>query len=226
MASGHGARFGNTVPKQYLEIAGKTVLAHSIDVFQKLPHIQGIVITHLPDDPFIAQQPLESTVPIWTVAGGAQRFDSVGNALSHIRTHATEQDWVLVHDAVRPCLHESDLAKLIVTLQSDLVGGILASRVKDTLKRTDSSGRILDTVDREQCWHALTPQMFRFGILDKAIQVILQRQIVVTDDAQAVQLLGYSPRVVEADHPNPKLTYSQDLPLIEYLLGRKNRCFV
>lgn len=224
-ASGQGTRFGNTLPKQYLDIAGKSVLAHSIAAFQDLPRIQGIVITHMPDDPHIAHQVLESAVPIWKVAGGAQRFESVANAMSHIREHASAEDWVLVHDAVRPCVHQSDLEKMIVTLQADPVGGILASRVKDTLKRTDTMGRIIDTVDRENCWHALTPQMFRFGILDKAIQAILQRQIMVTDDAQAVQLLGYSSRVVEADHPNPKLTYSQDLPLIEYLLGRKNLCF-
>lgn len=217
-AGGTGMRFGHALPKQYVEIEGKTVLEHSMDAFRYLPHLQGVVITHPLNDPYISDLSFDFPVPVIKVVGGELRFQSVANGLNNLRNKADVEDWILVHDAVRPCLHPEDLNKLITTLRDDSVGGILAAPVKDTLKRTDAEGRIIDTVDRSHCWHALTPQMFRYGVLMKAIDSVIEQNMTVTDDAQALQLLGYSSRVVAADHPNPKLTYTQDFLLIGHLL--------
>lgn len=225
-AGGHGARFGQSLPKQYTEIANQSVLGHSIACFNALPRVQAIILPIPSGDPHIHQQSLETPFPLITVTGGKTRYLSVANALNAIREQAEPDDWVLVHDGVRPCLHPHDLEKLFASLQSDSVGGILATPVKDTLKHVREDGRITQTVPREHLWHALTPQMFRFAILDKAIAHVIEHDIEVTDDASAIECLGMTPKIVEAEYPNPKLTTPQDLPFIEQLLKRKQPCSV
>jgi 2-C-methyl-D-erythritol 4-phosphate cytidylyltransferase len=160
-----------------------------------------------------------STKPLITVTGGGQRYHSVFNALRQLAINALEQDWVLVHDAVRPCLTRQDLDRLIAALKDDPIGGILATPVRDTLKRGNIDGRIAETVDRTELWHALTPQMFRFEVLYTALQTALANLDLVTDEASAVERAGLHPRLIEGQGDNIKITRPEDLALAERILA-------
>lgn len=225
-AGGQGVRFGQNGPKQYIEIAGKPVISHSLAVFDCLPNVQAFVIPLPKMDGEFDQTILMSPFPVMKVSGGQTRMLSVANALNKIRQHAAPDDWVMVHDAVRPCLHPHDLQKLYVTLTADPVGGILAKPVTDTIKKVQSDNRIIQTVPRQDLWQALTPQMFRFSLLDEAILHAIEHELTLTDDASAMEALGYTPTIVCAEYPNPKLTTTRDLPFIEHLLERKSLCSV
>jgi 2-C-methyl-D-erythritol 4-phosphate cytidylyltransferase len=155
------------------------------------------------------------------VTGGAERGQSVRNGLEALREWAGPDDWVLVHDAVRPCLCTEDLDRLLAELDDDPVGGLLAVPVRDTLKQADATGRVATTVDRAQLWHALTPQMFRLGLLCDALQSALARGLRVTDEAAAMEAAGFSPRLVEGRADNVKITRPEDLALAEFYLTRR-----
>jgi len=216
-AAGKGSRMGADRPKQYLELAGRTVLEHTLRCLLAEPRIAGIVVPFAPDDvdgPRIAA----SLGPrVIATLGGAERCHSVLNGLDALPAAAAD-DWALVHDAARPCLRAGDLAKLIEQLAGDRCGGILAVPVRDTLKRCAPDGAIEHTVDRNQLWHALTPQMFRLSVLRDALRAALAAQRLVTDEAQAVELAGFVPRVVEGHADNIKITRPEDLPLADYYL--------
>lgn len=219
-AAGVGARMKADRPKQYLPLRGKTVIEHTLSCFMQHPAIAGIVVALSPDDPYWASLHIDSDVPLHVAAGGRERCHSVLNALHLLTQHAGANDWVLVHDAARPCLTRADIDKLCASLRDDEVGGILAVPVRDTMKRADGEGRISATEDRNGLWHALTPQMFRLELLTQALEQALADGFVVTDEASAVEHAGLRPKLVEGRADNIKVTRPEDLALAEFFLSR------
>lgn len=215
-AAGSGQRFQQVVPKQYTLIHNKTILEYSAEIFLKLPQINKVVIGISPHDQFIADLNLQHHPKIQLVLGGATRAETVLNALHYLGSQVGSDDWILVHDAVRPCLHLNDLTNLIAQLQLDEVGGILASPVVDTLKKLQNNQ--VQTLDRTHLWRALTPQMFRFQKLKTALSHCLAQNIAITDEASALENYGCSIKLVQAQYANPKLTYQDDLQFIKHLL--------
>ncbi len=216
-AAGFGARMGQELPKQYLPIAGKPMIAHALDTLCACPDIATVFVVLSPGDTQFRTYDWsrygEKLQPLF--CGGATRAESVANGL--LASELDADDWVLVHDAARPCLTRAHLARLIAELRDDAVGGILAVPVADTLKRADARQRIEHTEPREGLWQAQTPQMFRAGLLAEA----LARGRNVTDEASAVEALGFQPKLVEGDSSNFKVTYPQDVVLAELLLKQK-----
>lgn len=215
-AAGIGQRFGASLPKQYTQIRNLTILQHTLTIFVKNQFIHKIIVAVSPEDNF----PKYQNDKITYVIGGKTRFESVLNCLEYLQNITFDaKGWVLVHDAVRCCLHSNDLNNLLDTLYDDEIGGILVSLMTDTVKQYDSvSNTIKNTIDRSQLVKALTPQMFRFGALFQAYRLCLVHGIIPTDESQAVEQLGFSPKVVFADHPNPKITYPSDIQFAENLL--------
>ncbi len=216
-AAGKGARMGADRPKQYLELAGRTVLEHTLLRLLDESRIAGIVVALAAHDTLGQAIVARLGARVVMTVGGAERCHSVLNGLDAV-PQATADDWALVHDAARPCLRAGDLAALIEQLAGNPCGGILAVPVRDTLKRCAPDGTIEHTVDRNQLWHALTPQMFRLSVLRAALRAALTAQRLVTDEAQAIELAGYVPRVVEGHADNIKITRPEDLPLADYYL--------
>lgn len=207
------------IPKQYLEIGDKTIIEHTLDALLECKRIQSVVVVVSADDdtwPGIAAR--YSNRPLETVTGGEERCHSVHNALVHIAQTADENDWVLVHDAARPCLRPADVDTLIDALEGDMTGGLLGIPVADTMKRVSADGRIEQTVSRDGLWHALTPQMFRLGPLQVALDKALSSGHMVTDEAAAMELAGHRPRMVQGHRDNIKITLPADLALAEFYL--------
>lgn len=223
-ASGTGLRFGQLLPKQYWSLAGKTVLEHSLDRFLDKKWVKGVIVAISATDHYFPQLPCAKHPKVITVQGGQTRSHSVLNALHSLQVCAKPEDWVLVHDAVRPCLHEQDLNALL-QLHEDPVGGILAAPVADTLKRVQSK-EIQETISREALWAAQTPQMFRLQLLVDAICHAHDAKIEITDESSALEAMGYHPQIIRTSHPNPKLTYAADLSYIELLLAEKTEALV
>lgn len=218
-AAGSGQRFGGDIPKQYLELEGRPLLRHVLDLFFRAPDIDGIVLaTAAGDERWRALLPSSPPHPVWNAPGGDTRADSVLSALAALAPRAAGEDWVLVHDAARPCLSDDDLARLVATLRDDPVGGLLAAPVVDTLKRGDETGHVSGTQDRTGLWRALTPQMFRFALLRDALQGALDAGGDVTDEASAVEWAGHRPRLVSGGVDNLKVTRPHDLPLAAAIL--------
>jgi len=216
-AAGSGSRFGAEMPKQYLEIDGRPVLYHTLARLCASPTLARVVVVLAPDDSqwrrFDCWATLgERLLPVF--AGGATRAASVLAGLQALAGVAAEDDWALVHDAARPCLDEAALCRLIDAVRDDPVGGILAVPVADTLKRADADRRIAATEPRDGLWQAQTPQMFRYGLLCRALAAATQ----VTDEAGAIEALGLSPRLVVGDASNLKVTYPADLALAGWIL--------
>jgi 2-C-methyl-D-erythritol 4-phosphate cytidylyltransferase len=179
---------------------------------------ERIVVVLAEQDRHWPQLPLSRHPKIVTAAGGAERVDSVRAGLRALASQATERDWVLVHDAARPCLRAADLNRLIVELGDDSVGGLLAAPVVDTLKRADAADRVQETVARTSLWRALTPQMFRYAVLDRALRTAHETGSTPTDEAQAVEALGVQPRLVRGDPDNIKITLPEDVERAARLL--------
>jgi 2-C-methyl-D-erythritol 4-phosphate cytidylyltransferase len=210
---------GNSCPKQYLPLQGKPILQHTLERLN-LPSIKSIVVCVAEDDQY--WKTLTLPMSVIRVNGGKERCHSVLNGLQALRQHAKPHDWVLVHDAARPCVQQVDIEKLMTQLAEHPVGGLLAVPVRDTMKRAINTDNHLvevsETVNREGLWHALTPQMFRLDILFKALEGVLSRGELVTDEAQAIEKLGLRPVLIEGHSDNIKITYSQDLKLAELYL--------
>lgn len=218
-AAGVGRRMGSDVPKQYLLLNDKPVIEHTLDVFSSHQAISEIVIAVSKDDEYWSSINLKSTKPIHKAEGGKERCDSVLNGLNYLENKAKADDWVLVHDAARPCLRHEDLNLLIDSLEQHAIGGILAVPVKDTMKRSiENSNLIKETVDRESLWHALTPQMFRFSFLRDALESALKNNKVITDEASAIEYAGGKPVLVEGHADNIKITRPEDLALAAFFL--------
>lgn len=217
-AAGVGKRMQADRPKQYLPLCGKTVIEQTLSCFSHHPEIAGIVIALSVADPYWPELDLHSDAPLHRAEGGSERCHSVLNGLQVVAQYAHEDDWVLVHDAARPCLSRQDLDRLLHQASEEDVGAILAVPVRDTMKRDNATGRIDHTVDRTGLWHALTPQMFRLGLLRSALQQALEDGFEVTDEASAIEHVGLSPCLVEGSSRNIKITRPEDLALAEYYL--------
>jgi 2-C-methyl-D-erythritol 4-phosphate cytidylyltransferase len=216
-AAGEGARFGQETPKQYLGLHGQPMLAHAARALLADPRVQLAFVVLAPGDRRWADYDWSAfgdrLAPLW--CGGASRRDSVLNGLVAMADVVDPEDWVLVHDAARPCLAPEDLARLIDAVDDDEIGGILAVPVADTLKRADGEGRIAATEPRAALWLAQTPQMFRHGTLLRA----LGGAAAATDEASAVEALGLRPRLVHGSVRNLKVTYPDDVDIAAQLLG-------
>jgi 2-C-methyl-D-erythritol 4-phosphate cytidylyltransferase len=219
-AAGVGARMGADRPKQYLDLLGKTVIEHTLERLLAAELFIGIAVSVSPEDPYWPQLTISRHPLVHTAPGGRERAESVKNGLEFLAALARPTDWVLVHDAARPCVHVDDIRRLAETLHDDPVGGILAQPVHDTLKRVEQ-GSILETVDRRQIWRALTPQMFRLGALHQALNDAAARGQIVTDEASALELQGQRPRIVEGRPDNIKITRPEDLSLAAFYLEQQ-----
>ncbi len=221
-AAGVGSRMKADLPKQYLTLKGKTILEHTLERLLQLPGLSGIVLVVNPADQHWRTLPVASHPKVQVVEGGRERCDSVLNGLYALEEHLQPLDWVLVHDAARPCVDLRDIEALIDELQEHLVGGILGVPVSDTVKRLNDNYGIEETVDRRVLWQAQTPQMFRYGVLSKALREALHRGLEITDEASAVESAGYVPLMVEGRRDNIKITRPEDLPMAELILATQN----
>jgi 2-C-methyl-D-erythritol 4-phosphate cytidylyltransferase len=220
-AAGVGKRMQADRPKQYLEIHGRPLIEYAINRLIADPHIEGVVVAISADDEYWPALEIALAKPLWVVEGGVERCHSVLNALQELATRANEDDWVLVHDAARPCVRAEDITHLITQLMNDDIGGLLAVPVRDTMKRAGTNQRVITTEDREGLWHALTPQMFRFGKLRHALEQALEDESLVTDEASAMELAEYEPLLVEGHADNIKVTRPEDLALAAFYLQQQ-----
>ncbi|MDH6016170.1 2-C-methyl-D-erythritol 4-phosphate cytidylyltransferase [Vibrio splendidus] len=217
-AAGVGSRMKADRPKQYLQIHGKTILEHTVEKLLSHPQVSKIVVAVSDDDPYYPELPLNLNPLVIRVSGGTERADSVLSALDYIAQQQLN-DWVMVHDAARPCIQLSDIDKLISGAMTHDVGAILATPVRDTMKR-GAQGQIEHTVDRVDLWHALTPQMFRSKPLRKVLSEALQQGVSITDEASAFEWKGLSPALIAARSDNFKITQPEDLALAEFYLSQ------
>jgi len=222
-AAGVGRRMGTSVPKQYLDLASRPVIEWSLELFLDHPQISGVCVALDPEDRFWPRMAFANHLRIRRVDGGNERCHSVLNALDLLAQEADVADWVLVHDAARPCLRRDDLDRLLAALPDHPVGGLLGVPVRDTMKQATQGGAIGHTIPRDALWHAFTPQLFRLGLLRRALRAALDQDHPVTDDAAAVELLGLEPLLVEGYADNIKITRPDDLPLADFYLRRQGR---
>jgi 2-C-methyl-D-erythritol 4-phosphate cytidylyltransferase len=218
-AAGIGRRFGTERPKQYAPLCGRTVIEWALSLFLTDPRCAGAVVALAQDDPYWTAL---AAPAVLVAAGGQERSHSVRNGLAALADRANPDDWVLVHDAARPCLPRQDLERLLSELAAHPVGGLLATPAADTLKRSDASREVQETVDRAGLWRALTPQMFRYGRLCEALDRAHAAGRIPTDEAQAIEWLGDRPKLVEGAAANLKITSAADLAIAAALL-KENR---
>jgi 2-C-methyl-D-erythritol 4-phosphate cytidylyltransferase len=215
-AAGNGSRMGGARPKQYLAVAGKAMIVHTVHALVKVRGLASIHVLLAPTDRHWGR--LKGPWPKQVSAircGGATRAATVNQALDALADNMHEDDWILVHDAARPCVDPERIETMMALLQDDPVGGLLALRVPDTVKRGNDDV-VVETVSRENLWLAQTPQMFRYGVLRRALAALAPDA--VTDEAQAVEALGLRPRLVPGDASNLKITFMEDLALAEAVL--------
>lgn len=214
-AAGIGKRVGATIPKQYLSLLNKTIIEYSLTPFLEHPEIKRVIVSLAGNDQWFTALPVAKHPKIETVIGGAERVDSVLAALNNIHC----DDYVLVHDAARPCITKNDIDKLINAVKGQEKGAILASKVRDTMKRTDAQNNILKTVERDNLWHALTPQMFINKHLIKAIKENTQPEK-ITDEASALEMSDLPVNIIEGRSDNLKVTREEDLKLAAFYLSQ------
>ncbi|BBL35278.1 2-C-methyl-D-erythritol 4-phosphate [Nitrosomonas stercoris] len=221
-AAGSGSRIGEDMPKQYCLLAGKPMIYHALNTLYRVDRITTICVVLAPEDIWWTRYDWgEFADKIQVInCGGVTRAESVTNGLKTLRAakHIQDQDWVLVHDAARPGLSIALVERLLDQLVADEVGGLLAVPLADTLKRANDMDRVECTEPREQLWQAQTPQMFRTKLLLEALEKAPEN---ITDDASAIEALGYSPKLVMGDTNNFKVTYPQDLKLAELILQER-----
>lgn len=220
-AAGRGARFGGERPKQYLEVAGRPLLAHALDALLAHPGVAGVVVALAADDPLWPGWTEFAGRPLLTCVGGDSRAASVLAALQALPGSVRGDEFVLVHDAARPNLALADLEQLLERGRADPVGAILAAPVRDTLKRGGDDGGIDRTEPRERLWRALTPQLFRRLQLTRALQAAADAGVEVTDEAMALERQGLRPLLVEGSEDNFKVTTPADLARFEFELSRR-----
>jgi 2-C-methyl-D-erythritol 4-phosphate cytidylyltransferase len=218
-AAGRGARVGGEVPKQYLPIAGKPMLLHTLERLAAHPRIAGLMVVLEAGDARWPKWLMFNDKPVRTTTGGAERADSVLAGLRALGGQVVESHFVMVHDAARPCVRAADISRLIE--QGVPAGGaLLAAPVRDTLKRADAQGRVAATESREARWRAQTPQLFRLGELVRALESARAGGKGVTDEAMAMERAGYKPLLVEGSEDNIKVTTPADFALAEFILSR------
>lgn len=220
-AAGQGARIGDAVPKQYLPIAGKPMLFHAIAALAAVARIERIFVVLSPLDRHWSRHDWSGLAGrVETLfTGGAHRPDTVRSGLRHLEGRAANDDWVLVHDAARPCVHSALVERFLDEVGDDPVGGLLALPLADTLKSAGPDRRVSATIPRRDLWRAQTPQMFRHELLRRG----LERRPDATDESQAVESLDHAPRLVEGESSNIKVTFADDFQLAEMILRRQGR---
>lgn len=222
LAAGQGTRIGDAVPKQYIPVAGRPMMFHSIEALASVRRIERVYVVLSPMDRHWAQHDW-SALPDKVEAifcGGAHRGESVARSLQHLEDRIAHDDWVLVHDAARPCIERELVEQFLDEVGDDPIGGLLAMPLADTLKSADENQRVAATIPRINLWRAQTPQMFRYELLRRG----LDRRPDATDEAQAVESVGYSaPRLVQGENLNIKVTFAEDLQLAEMILARQGR---
>ena len=218
-AAGIGKRMQSDIPKQYMSLNGRPVIEHTINALLRNHNISGLVIALQADDSYWSEVQIASNKPVLQTAGGKERSDSVLNAINELFQYEgfnRDTDWVMVHDAVRPCLRQQDIDKLANEVNDDN-GGLLALPVRDTMKRQNTTDNAITTVNetiaRENLWHALTPQYFPALSLKNALEAAQQNNLAITDESSAIELAGFSPRLVEGKEDNIKITRPDDLRL-------------
>ena len=217
-AAGVGSRMKADRPKQYLTIHAITILEHTVNKLLSHPQVSKVVVAVSESDPYFPELSLSQHPDVVRVKGGNERADSVLSALNYIQ-ESDLGEWVMVHDAARPCIQQDDIDKLIEVSLSHPVGGILAAPVRDTMKR-GVDGQIEHTVERANLWHALTPQMFRTLPLQQALTEALEQGVSITDEASAFEWKGASPALVAGRSDNFKVTQPEDLALAEFYLSQ------
>ncbi|SUX88899.1 2-C-methyl-D-erythritol 4-phosphate cytidylyltransferase [Chromobacterium violaceum] len=217
-AAGSGSRFGAPSPKQYLQLNGKPLMWHTLATVAAVPDVDEVAVVISPQDEWFDDFAWD--LPKLSVhrVGGASRAQSVASGLAALA--CADDDWVLVHDAARCCLSVAAVERLIAALSGHAVGGLLALPVPDTVKRADIDGHVAATVPRNGLWLAQTPQMFRAGLLARALSSAAAEDI--TDEASAVERLGVKPLLVEGDAQNFKITYPRDLALARAILAARD----
>lgn len=219
-AAGRGSRVGGDVPKQYRTLLGRPLMQHTLERLVSHPRIAGVAVVLSADDAFWPGWSELHGKPVRTATGGTERADSVLAGVRSLPTSVGDNDWVLVHDAARPCLRHDDLDRLLDRGCAHPVGAILAAPVSDTLKRAGATGGIARTEPRAGLWRALTPQLFRRGPLQHALQSAASDGVAITDEAMAMERLGHAPLLVEGAADNIKVTTPADLAFAEFLLAR------
>ena len=209
------------VPKQYLKIRGRSILELTLARLGQLQGLEGIMLVLNADDSWFPKLDIALGDKLDTTVGGVERAHSVYNGLNALAGKAADSDWVLVHDVVRPCVSVDDMRALVSTLSGDAVGGLLAIPVSETLKKITPQGQVECTVPREAYRLAGTPQMFRFGLLRKALASALESRAVITDEAHAMEIAGHRVQLVPGGADNIKITRPEDLALAEFILNRQ-----
>jgi 2-C-methyl-D-erythritol 4-phosphate cytidylyltransferase len=223
-AAGIGARMGGEVPKQYLQVAGATLLEHSLRSLLACARLAAVAVVVHPQDGRADSLPTLTDPRVRRVTGGERRADSVLAGLDALAAEADSGAWVLVHDAARPCLRPADVERLMAVAGAGSAGAILAEPIADTVKLADADGLVVRTLDRTALWRAQTPQMFRLGQLRAALAAALDRGAMVTDEASAMELAGHRIRLVPGPRRNLKVTLPEDLELAGwYLAGAEER---
>jgi len=220
-AAGIGRRMAAAAPKQYLPLAGKTVLECTLERMLGWGFLEQVVVALHEEDGHWRQLPLAADARVATVTGGEERGDSVRSGLERLRSIAAPRDWVWIHDAVRPCVSDEDVEALRAALEKTDVGALLARPVVDTVKLADAEDRVARTVDRSRLWLAQTPQVFRLAPLSDALAAMRRAGLAVTDESSAVERLGLRPTLVAGNAGNIKLTRPEDLALAERWLRRE-----
>lgn len=221
-AAGIGQRMGANVPKQYLSFADSTIIETTLTTLLNVTSLAGIVVAIHPNDVYWASLSISQHDKIHTVIGGDARADSVFAALVFLQHRINPRQWVLVHDAARPCVSVSSIEKMISELANNDVGGILGVNSSDTLKRVDAQKKIEETIEREKIWQAQTPQMFRYGLLFAALAQALERKMAITDESSAMELAGHPVNMVTGRRDNIKITHADDLYVAEAIYKQHN----
>lgn len=218
-ASGIGQRMNSRIPKQYIILEnGLTILDQCLNTILSNELISGFIVALDKKDSHFKSSDFAKDPKLISIAtGGKERFHSVLNALNALDQTAKPNDWVLVHDAVRPCIRKEDINKLIEEVADDKVGGILANRIVDTVKQKNNGG-LVSTIDRQKLYIAQTPQMFRYAILKDSIEKAIKSNMHITDESEALESLNYSIRIVEGSSSNIKITTQEDIHLANYFL--------
>ena len=220
-AAGVGRRMGGAIPKQYLPLNGRLVIDHALERLLLHPSVDGLYLALSDGDAWWHDAEFAGHPDLVRVPGGTERCHSVLNALQALQLRAHRDDWVLVHDAARPCVRRADINRLIEMAGAHEIGGLLGMPVRDTMKRTDAADSVLETVARDHLWHAFTPQMFRLGVLFDALSGALDAGFLVTDEASAIEWAGHRPVMVEGHSDNIKITHPDDLALAAYFLRQQ-----
>ncbi|MGP1931917.1 MAG: 2-C-methyl-D-erythritol 4-phosphate cytidylyltransferase [Arsenophonus sp. ET-DL12-MAG3] len=223
-AAGIGSRMKSPCPKQYIKVVGKTIIEHSISTFLKQPRISKIIVSLNKDDIIFNKLIISKNRIIKTVIGGNNRADSVLTGLNYLSENLElDSCWVLIHDAVRPCLHQDDLNKIIYFIDNhqSSYGGILAAPVRDAMKYS-LKGKIdiNHTTEKNKLWYALTPQFFPLSLIKNCLTQALSEKAVITDEASALEYCGYNPQLLDGRIDNLKVTQPEDLMLVEFYLSR------